>query len=150
LTVTPDIVAVGINVGGDMQLTTAPGADWQWRIGIADPSNPARVVARLATSNGAVATSGTAQRGHHIWDSRAGAPAGTVVSATVVADSLTAADMWATAAVAFGFDDLSWIMNAGTRSGIIIAPDDATRRWAGQFEIETTNATAANVWELSE
>jgi len=153
----PEIIAIGVNVGGDLQVATKPGAPWKWNTGVANPFDKTKVLATFALVNGAAATSGTAERGAHIFDPLTGAPVpsvdgalpsgGTfgeqtstmsnddVVSATVIADSLTLADMWATTAVVAGFNDLAWIENAGTKSGIIVARDGRARRWAGATEI---------------
>lgn len=135
LTRRPGVEAVGIGVGGDMQLFTASGADWVWRVGIADPARPGRVAASVEVVCGAVATSGTAERGSHIADPRSGRPALSVASATVVADGLELADLWATTAVIAGYDDLSWISAPAVSSGLLIAPDGRTRRWAGGAEL---------------
>ena len=148
----PEIIAVAVNVGGDMQVATKPGSDWRWQTGIANPFDKTTVLARFALVNGAVATSGTAERGAHIFDPLTGAPIPSVdgglnnldpeisdndiVSATVIAESLTLADMWATAAVVAGFNNLDWIVNANTQSGLIVARDGRTRRWAGTKEID--------------
>ncbi|KAA9111141.1 FAD:protein FMN transferase [Microbacterium rhizomatis] len=136
LIATPGVVAAGINAGGDMQLFTSDASDWRWSVGIADPHRPGTIVATLEVVDGAVATSGTAERGTHIIDPRTGAAATSVASATVVADSLTAADVWATVAVVAGADDLSWIADASTRTGIVISASGAVRRWTGATEIE--------------
>ncbi|WP_345802361.1 FAD:protein FMN transferase [Microbacterium sp. AZCO] len=133
--------AAGLSVGGDMQLLTAEGSDWTWRVGIADPRRPREVVATLEVPRGAVATSGSAERGAHIHDPRTGrAAAGGVASATVVSDSLTHADVWATAAVVAGFDDLEWIARAGTTTGILVSDDGRVRRWLGTTEITVATA----------
>ena len=58
-----------------MQLGTAAGSDWVWRIGIADPHRAGEVLAIIDVVDGAVATSGTAERGVHILDPRSGEPA---------------------------------------------------------------------------
>jgi thiamine biosynthesis lipoprotein len=138
----PGVVAVGINAGGDLQLFTADAADWVWRIGIADPGRPGAIIATLDVVNGAVATSGTAERGDHIVNPTTGAAASGVVSATVVADGLAAADVWATTAVVAGFDDLTWIDHAATRTGVVIGPNGDVRRWLGATEISVQNAAA--------
>ncbi|WP_243077183.1 FAD:protein FMN transferase [Microbacterium sp. SS28] len=135
-----DDVAVGINAGGDMQLFTAPTADWRWTVGIADPSRPGEIVAQLEIVEGAVATSGSAERGHHIVDPRTGDPAVGVASASVVDGSLARADLWATAAVVAGFDDRSWIAHAGTRTGILIADDGRVARWLGGTGVDVVGA----------
>jgi thiamine biosynthesis lipoprotein len=137
-----DESAVGINAGGDMQLFTDLGADWRWNVGIADPREPGRVIATLEVRNGAVATSGTAERGAHIIDPRSGHPARGVVSASVVDDSLARADVWATAAVVAGFEDRSWIERAGTHTGILIADDGRVARWLEGTGIDVVPATA--------
>jgi thiamine biosynthesis lipoprotein len=121
--------AVGINAGGDMQLFTAGRSAWVWNVGIADPRHPGQIIATLPVRTGAVATSGSAERGAHIIDPRTGAPARGVLSATVVDASLARADLWATTAVIAGFEDCAWIRRAGTRTGILIADDGRVTRW---------------------
>ncbi|MBN9170629.1 MAG: FAD:protein FMN transferase [Microbacterium sp.] len=135
----PGIVAVGIGVGGDMRLRTAPGSEWTWHVGIADPDHPGEVLATVDVRDGAVATSGTAERGAHIVDPRIGVPASGVRSATVIAPDLTAADVWATAAVVAG-RDLSWISGAPVTSGLLVTGDGAVRRWISGVEIAVAAA----------
>ncbi|QPE05630.1 FAD:protein FMN transferase [Microbacterium schleiferi] len=130
--------AIGINAGGDMQLGTAAGSDWVWHIGIADPNHPGEVLAIVDVVDGAVATSGTAERGTHIVDPRSGRPATGVRSATVVADSLAEADLWATVGVVAG-DDLSWMPGAATRSGLTVSDDGRVRRWMGETEVSVVS-----------
>ncbi|GAA2445536.1 FAD:protein FMN transferase [Agromyces soli] len=130
----PGVVAAGISVGGDVQLFRAPGQQWCWRIGIADPRRPGAVLATLELGEGAVATSGLAERGDHLVDPRNGVTATSVLSATVVADGLTRADVWATAACIAG-DELGWLAEAGTIAGLLVAADGGVRRWAGTAEL---------------
>jgi thiamine biosynthesis lipoprotein len=137
----PGVVAAGINAGGDLQLFTADAADWQWRIGITDPTRTGALIATLDVANGAVATSGTAERGHHILDPRSGEAARGVASATVVANGLAAADVWATTAVVAGPSDLSWISDAATRTGVVVGTDGAVHRWLGGTEVTTHPAS---------
>jgi thiamine biosynthesis lipoprotein len=51
-----------------------------------------------------MATSGSAERGSHIWNPKAGgrAPAGDFIQVSVIAKDLVTADVWATAAFAEG------------------------------------------------
>ncbi|QAY71373.1 FAD:protein FMN transferase [Xylanimonas protaetiae] len=130
------VAAVGLNVGGDLCVRTRPGSSWTWTVGVADPRDRGRTVARLRLADGAVATSGTAERGAHLVDPRTGGRARGVLSATVVADTLADADVWATAAAVAG-DDLTWVRDAGTRSGLLVGADGRTRRWAGGVEVTT-------------
>ncbi|GAB3602700.1 FAD:protein FMN transferase [Microbacterium aureliae] len=130
------VLAAGINAGGDMQLFTAADAEWVWRVGIADPTaGPARTFATVEVREGGVATSGSAERGAHVVDPRSGRPARGVASATVVSSSLTHADVWATAAVAAGFDDRAWIWRAGESTGILLTDDGRVCRWIDGVEV---------------
>ncbi|QIM16297.1 FAD:protein FMN transferase [Leucobacter insecticola] len=128
-------IAVALNAGGDMQLSTAADASWEWRIGIADPRRAGHLVSTLEIRNGAIATSGPAERGTHIVDPRTGGSARGVASATVVARSLADADVWATAAVVAGMQDLSWLQAAGQTNGLIVGDDGSFRRWAHGVEL---------------
>jgi thiamine biosynthesis lipoprotein len=112
-----------LNAGGDV-VCWAPDPDAApWRIGIEDPRDPRRLVARVPVRTGAVATSGTAHRGQHLVDARTGrAPEG-VASVTVLADSLTDADVDATAAYALGRDAARWLAGRPGRTGLVVWAD---------------------------
>ncbi|MGN6221586.1 MAG: FAD:protein FMN transferase [Microbacterium sp.] len=140
LTAERGVVAAGINAGGDLQLFTTPGADWTWNVAVVDPADRSRVIATIPVRDGAVATSGTAERGAHIVDPRCGLPATGVASATVTSASLAHADVWATAAVVAGPDDLGWISRAGLTAGILVADDGRVRRWLDGVEVEIVAA----------
>ncbi len=75
---------------------------------IADPTKRRTVVTGITVAGGAVATSGTAERGHHLWDA-AGADANIWASVTVIGPSLTWADAFATTACAMGAGGLDWV-----------------------------------------
>jgi thiamine biosynthesis lipoprotein len=86
-----------LNAGGDV-LVICPSAK-AFTIGIQDPRDPGRVVASLARTGGAVATSGTAARGAHLYDPRTGRPVESRWSSVSVSGaSLEYADILATAA----------------------------------------------------
>lgn len=137
--------AVGINAGGDLQLFTAQDSDWVWDVGIADPHRPGSILAVMQVTNGAVATSGPAERGSHIIDPRTGDRAHGVASATVVADSLAHADVWATAAVAAGPSETTWIAGSHTRTGLLVTDTGAITRWIGSTPVEITSASSSAV-----
>ena len=99
----------------------------------------------LEVRNGAVATSGSAERGSHIIDPRTGKPAHGVVSASVIDDSLTRADLWATAAVVAGFEDRSWVARSGTRTGIVVADDGRVTRWLHGTSVDVVAADSTLV-----
>ncbi|MFD4971017.1 FAD:protein FMN transferase [Streptomyces sp. NPDC058424] len=126
------VSGVSVNGGGDVQLLGSPDAQWPWRVGVSDPLRPgglAAVVSAAGTSELAVATSGTAERGAHIVDPSTGRSAVTdLVAVTVVAPSLTWADCWATAAFAMGSrEGLAWLESLPDVEALLITAGDEVR-----------------------
>ena len=72
-----------------------PGAPW--RVGIEDPRDRSRIAEVVVLHQGGVATSGTAARGAHLYDSATGTFVDRSGSLTVVGPTLMWADVWATA-----------------------------------------------------
>ncbi|HXR43251.1 MAG TPA: FAD:protein FMN transferase [Pseudolysinimonas sp.] len=99
------IRAWSLGCGGDVLAAgdAAPGEPWT--IGIADPDSRAELLTAVRLTGGrrAVATSGTAERGEHVWrtDDRS-----TLRQVSVVADDIVTADVLATAILAGGTDAL--------------------------------------------
>jgi FAD:protein FMN transferase len=91
-----------VNGGGDVQCTGGRGAAEPWRVGIADPFHRGCLALVVAARDGAVATSGVAERGEHIVNPHTGQPARGLASLTVVGPRLSYADSYATAAFAMG------------------------------------------------
>ncbi|MER7246868.1 FAD:protein FMN transferase [Kribbella sp. NPDC000426] len=92
-----------LNAGGDVLVVCPSGEPFV--VGIQDPRDPGQVVASVARTGGAVATSGTAARGAHLYDPRSGqAAAGRWLSVSVTGPSLEYADVLATAAFVAGDD----------------------------------------------
>lgn len=141
----PGVLAIGANAGGDMQLATATEASWTWRVGVSHPTRPGALLATVELRDGAVATSGMAERGTHIVDPRTGEPALAALSATVIAPTLSEADVWATAAVVAGIDDLGWIGTAPRTSGLVYGLSGhsachSARRWSGGVELASADS----------
>jgi thiamine biosynthesis lipoprotein len=105
--------------GGDMVCRVRTSSSPGWRVGVEDPFDPTRILAVLPVQDGAVATSGLAQRADHITDPRTGEVPATLASVTVVADDLTWADIDATAAFVMGHDAVEWLEGRG-RTGVIV------------------------------
>jgi thiamine biosynthesis lipoprotein len=120
-----------LSAGGDLVCRTGDPAAAPWRIGIEDPRDPGRLVAVVPVANGAVATSGTAHRGEHIVDGRTGRPPEGIGSVTVVAASLTDADIDATAGYALGRDAVEWLETRPGRSGLVVWADGSTATFRG-------------------
>jgi FAD:protein FMN transferase len=113
-----------LSAGGDMVCVARQGEPW--RVGIEDPSDPARVLAVVPVRDGAVATSGSAHRGAHVRDARTGSVPGAVAQVTVTAPSLTWADVDATAAYALGPRSADWLAHRVGRGGLVVWTDGTT------------------------
>jgi thiamine biosynthesis lipoprotein len=87
-----------VNAGGDVLCSGAREPGQPWRVGIRHPEAAGAVAAVLQIGDGAVATSGSYERGEHVWGRAPGAPA--AASVTVVGPELGLADALATAAFA--------------------------------------------------
>jgi thiamine biosynthesis lipoprotein len=109
-----------LSAGGDLLCRTVDPDGLPWRIGIEDPRDPHRVLAVVPVVNGAVATSGTAHRGQHLVDARTGRPPSGIASVTVLADSLTWADIDATAAWVQGQGAAAWLATRPGRTGLVV------------------------------
>lgn len=99
-----------LNAGGDIRLRGAGGDGGgpdggdgtAWNVGVEDPHRPDQTLVTLSVTDGAVATSGTRQRGAHVWDPLARRPARGLAQVTIVGPDLALADGYATAALALG------------------------------------------------
>ena len=109
--------------GGDMVCHTADPAGTPWRIGIEDPADPSRLLATVPVRRGGLATSGTAHRGQHLVDARDGSTPSRVAQVTVVAGSLTWADIDATAAYALDGGAADWLRTRPGRTGLVVWTD---------------------------
>ena len=117
-----------LSAGGDMVCHTDDPAGRPWRIGIEDPADPARLLAVVPVRRGGVATSGTAHRGEHLVDARTGALPTQVASVTVVAGSLTWADLDATSAYALDAEATTWLAGRPGRVGLVVWRDGRVDR----------------------
>jgi FAD:protein FMN transferase len=115
-----------LSAGGDLVCRTLDPDAAPWRICVEHPRDPGRLVAVVPVSTGAVATSGTAHRGQHLVDARTGRPPAGVASVTVVATSLTWADIDATAAYARGEDAARWLGTRPGRTGLVVWADGSS------------------------
>ena len=114
-----------LNGGGDVRVAAGPDGRAPWQVGIADPRNPAGTAAVVELVDGAVATSGTAERGRHIIDPHTGRPTHSeLLSATVIGPSTTYADAYATACFAMGADAaFTWAARTDGYSLVVVHGD---------------------------
>ena len=106
LLVTLGIEHVQVNAAGDLSLRGGfnDGSVKPWRIGVVNPQNREEVVETFEISDGAIATSGTYERGAHINDPFTGLIAIGAKSATVVGPLGWLCDAMATALMVAGED----------------------------------------------
>ncbi len=96
-------VAWCVNAGGDVlagrhrHVPPVGEAAASWRIGIENPHDRGQIARVVPLTEGAVATSGTAARGAHLYDPATGRAVGRAGSTSVVGPTLLWADIWATA-----------------------------------------------------
>ncbi|MFT8917397.1 MAG: FAD:protein FMN transferase [Oenococcus sp.] len=127
-----DFIAANLIGGGDMQFATRPGSDWVWQLAIADPFDTKKIMAKLAMTSGAIASSGTVERGQHLINvaqHRAiGTQASDIISGSVISDSLAEADIWATAVTTTSISDHRWLKELDG-SGMRISYGKIAERW---------------------
>ena len=104
---------VQVNAAGDLALRggwfdSAAEEIKPWSIGVVNPNNTLEVVKIYEISDGAIATSGTYERGAHIHDPQTGMIAIGALSATVVGSAGWLCDAMATAVMVGGTDSTPW------------------------------------------
>lgn len=113
-----------VDAGGDIQTSGKNEQKEQWKIGIRNPFNRDENVKVIAGENIAVATSGTAIRGQHIYNPfETERPITDIVSLTIVADDILDADRFATAAFAMGKSGIEFIEKMHGLEGYMIDKD---------------------------
>jgi thiamine biosynthesis lipoprotein len=115
-----------LSAGGDMVCRTLDPATPPWRIGIEHPFDTSMLVAVVPLHTGALATSGTAHRGAHLVDARTGHPPTGIAQVTVIADTLTRADIDATAAYAQGPAAADWLATRPDVGYLVVWADGST------------------------
>jgi thiamine biosynthesis lipoprotein len=105
-----------VDAGGDAEIA---GKNWKW--GIRNPFNKSEIVKVLKLSNCGIATSGTYERGQHIYD-----PIGhkneitDIVSLTVIGPDVYEADKFSTPAFAMGRAGIEFIERQQGLEGYMI------------------------------
>lgn len=124
-----------LGAGGDVRVSggtgPAAGPPAPWRVGVTDPHRHGRTLLVVERVDGAVATSGTAERGLHVYDPRTHRPATALAQVTVTGPDLALADGYATAALALAADTgahdaYAWLADLADRTGyqsLTVDPD---------------------------
>lgn len=98
-----------INAGGDIVVRGGYDELTPWRIGIRHPDLPNQIAKDFELFDGAIASSGTYERGEHVIDPRVGIPAVGARAATVIGPDAGIADALATALIVDGRDSVNWL-----------------------------------------
>lgn len=108
-----------VDVAGDAEIV---GKNWKW--GIRNPFNKKEIVKVLNLSNLGIATSGTYERGQHIYNPVTKKTEITdIVSLTVIGPNVYEADKLSTPAFAMGKEGINWIERQEGFEGYMIDKD---------------------------
>ena len=99
---------IQVNAAGDLALRGGFTPEQPWSIGVVNPDNRLEILQTFEISHGAIATSGTYERGAHINDPHTGMIAIGAKSATVIGPNGAIADALATALMVAGRDGAIW------------------------------------------
>ena len=99
---------VQVNAAGDLSLRGGFMPEQPWSIGVVNPDNRLEILQTFEITDGAIATSGTYERGAHISDPHTGMIAIGAKSATVIGPNGAIADALATALMVAGRDGGIW------------------------------------------
>ncbi len=117
-----------LGCGGDVLMAGNATADSPWTIGIADPDLAGGLIAQvpMVGQDRAIATSGTSERGEHVWRSDDNS---TLRQVTVIAGDIVTADVLATAILSGGLASLDDLAQSNgvevlalTQDGMLVTP----------------------------
>lgn len=111
-----------IEIGGDIDIRGLKNGQ-KWKVGVRDPRNKISNKKVLHLSNVGIATSGTYERGMHIYDPIRKRLASEVASITVIGEDVYEADRYATAAYAMGKKGIDFLDTIEGIEGFMITQD---------------------------
>jgi len=111
-----DIKHIQINAGGDVVVRGGIDENTPWNIGVRHPDFADSIAKTFEIFDGAIASSGTYERGAHIIDPRVGVPAVGARAATVIGPDAGVADALATAIIVDGRDAVNWLGDEAFRN----------------------------------
>ncbi|MGO9657254.1 MAG: FAD:protein FMN transferase [Acidimicrobiales bacterium] len=132
----PGIRGAMVNAAGDIASFGCPGPGTSFRVGIVDPADGRRL-ACVVELTGAIATSGTYERGEHLIDPRTRKRESRVASASVTGPDLGLADALATALAVAGEEGLGFIELIDGYEGFVIGRDGSWK-WTRHFPFAPT------------
>jgi thiamine biosynthesis lipoprotein len=114
-----------VNAGGDVLAGRRRTSGRPWRVGVQHPTDRSAVLGVFEVREGAVATSGSYERGRHIRSDRPSP----LVSVTVVGPDLGEADALSTAVFASGESPPAWWDDVDPAYGVLTLDDRDRLRW---------------------
>lgn len=131
-----------MNAGGDIWISDQALGEHDFLIGIGKPVSIASpeagtltVLDLQGTEYRAVATSGIAERGQHIWNPRGSELQKDVVQVSVIARDLVEADVWATAAFAEGLPSINRLNKLEHIEALYVLADGEITGTNGMIEL---------------
>lgn len=120
-----------LNAGGDVLCAGHQPNGASWRVGVVDPTDRAVLLFTIPVdgTRHAVATSGSAERGDHIWTTMA--TDRSYLQVTVVADDIETADVLATTIVAGGPSAFALVVERWSVDVLTVAHDGALTATSG-------------------
>jgi len=99
---------IQVNAGGDISVRGGKDAKTPWKLAVAHPRIKGELSKLYSITDGAIATSGSSERGDHIIDPHTKTIAVGARSATVIGPDAGISDALATALIVSGRDGASW------------------------------------------
>jgi thiamine biosynthesis lipoprotein len=124
------IANVMVNAGGDIATAGGPAPGQPWRIGIQHPVDK-RGLAAVVDVTAMIATSGTYERGAHLFNPRESRLATRFASASVTGPDLALADAAATALAVAGEEGFDFIETLDGYEAFVVRNDGSTRSSPG-------------------
>lgn len=112
-----------VEIAGDIQVFGKNENRKDWKIGIQNPFNLYEIVKVVKLSDKGIATSGTYQRGAHIYNTKDKKTADEIASLSVIGPNIYEADRFATAAFAMGEKGIELVEKLKGFEGYMIKKD---------------------------
>lgn len=121
-----------IDAGGDIQASGQNENGIPWKVGIRNPFDRKEIIKVVNVTSQAVATSGTAVRGQHIYDPVSGREKiEDIVSLTVIGPDIYNTDRFATAAFAMGEKGIGFIESLPDFEAYVVGADKIATMTSG-------------------
>lgn len=131
-----------VDAGGDIEARGKNEKGDLWSVGIRDPfsNDKGRIIKTVFISNCGLATSGSYERGQHIYDPHVGrTPLCDVLSITVIGSNVYEADRFATATFAMGNEGINFIERLDGFEGYSVDNNGIATETSGFNKFTKTN-----------